>query len=123
MPEVPLSAVTSPPDFRLHAAELKLRANTWTQSAVFARLSPDGVAVRASQGQRSFAQLHGHANQLSHALRAAGLRAGDALALLCRNRAEFIESIRRAYAVVNEVRGRAQAESFGALIEANLPPA
>jgi hypothetical protein len=40
-----------------------------------------------------------------------------------RNRAEFIESIRRAYAVVNEVRGRTQAEAFGALIEANLPPA
>jgi hypothetical protein len=40
-----------------------------------------------------------------------------------RNRAEFIESIRRAYAVVIEVRGRTQAEAFGALIEANLPPA
>jgi hypothetical protein len=40
-----------------------------------------------------------------------------------RNRAEFIESIRRAYAVVKEVRGRTQAEAFGALIEANLPPA
>lgn len=38
-----------------------------------------------------------------------------------RNRAEFIESIRRAYAVVAEVRGRTQAEAFGALIEANLP--
>lgn len=40
-----------------------------------------------------------------------------------RNRAEFIESIRRAYAVVAEVRGRAQAEAFGTSIEANLPPA
>ena len=40
-----------------------------------------------------------------------------------RNSAEFIESIRRAYAVVAEVRGRTQAEAFGALIEANLPPA
>ena len=40
-----------------------------------------------------------------------------------RNRAEFVESIRRAYAVMVEVRGRAQAELFGAVVEANLPPA
>ncbi|MBP6852335.1 MAG: hypothetical protein KA164_12080 [Rhodoferax sp.] len=40
-----------------------------------------------------------------------------------RNRDEFIESIRRAYAVVAEVRGRTQADAFGAMIEANLPPA
>jgi hypothetical protein len=39
-----------------------------------------------------------------------------------RNRTEFIEAIRRAYAVVGDIRGRTQAEAFGALVEANLPP-
>lgn len=50
----------------------------------------------------------------------------DALCLrieAARNRAEFIDAIRRAYAVVADIRGRTQAEAFGALIEANLPPA
>ena len=83
--------MTPPPDFRPHLEELRQRAKTWTQSAVFARLWPDGVAVYAPQGSRTFAQLHRRANQLAHALRAAGLQPGDALALLCRNRAEFVE--------------------------------
>lgn len=86
-----LHAVTSPPDFRPYADELRQRARTWTQSAVFARLWPDGVAVRSPHGPRSFAQLHRRANQLARALRAGGLKAGDALALLCSNRAEFVE--------------------------------
>ena len=50
----------------------------------------------------------------------------DALCLrieAARNRAEFIDAIRRAYTVVADIRGRTQAEAFGALIEANLPPA
>jgi long-chain acyl-CoA synthetase len=97
MPDVQQPADTaptsnaSPPDFRPHAGEVSRRARTWTQSAVFARLWPDGTAVWTPRGRRSFAQLHDHADQLSHALRAAGLKAGDALALLCRNRVEFVE--------------------------------
>jgi len=39
-----------------------------------------------------------------------------------RNRAEFVEAVRRAYAVVADIRGRSQAEAFGAVVEANLPP-
>lgn len=37
------------------------------------------------------------------------------------NRADFIAAIERAYAVVREVRGKAEADAFGALVEANLP--
>ena len=40
-----------------------------------------------------------------------------------RNRQEFVEAIRRAYTVLADIRGRAQADLFGSLIEANLPPA
>ncbi|WP_397534657.1 AMP-binding protein [Roseateles sp.] len=78
-------------DFRPHAEELRTLAQTWTQSSLFARLDPDGIAVIAPHGQRTFAQLHAHANRLSNWFRAHGLVPGDAVALLCRNRAEFIE--------------------------------
>jgi hypothetical protein len=50
----------------------------------------------------------------------------DALCLrieAARNRSEFVEAIRRAYAVVADIRGRAQADAFGAMVEANLPAA
>ena len=78
-------------DFRPFDAELKLRAQTWTQSAVFARENPRGIAVYAAQGDRTFLQLHENANRLANALRARGCSQGDAAALLCRNRAEFLE--------------------------------
>lgn len=92
MPDLHSSAVNSPPDFRPNVSELIRLSKTWMQSALFARLMPDGLAVSAPQGERSFLQLHRHANQLAHALLAHGLKEGDALALLCRNRAEFIET-------------------------------
>lgn len=41
----------------------------------------------------TFAQLNARANQLVRALRQRGLKAGDAVALLCSNRLEFIEVI------------------------------
>jgi long-chain acyl-CoA synthetase len=78
-------------DFREHQEELKLRAQTWTQSAVFARHLPDGLAVVGPQGSCTFAELHHRSNQLAHAFRSRGLAAGDAVALLCGNRVEFIE--------------------------------
>jgi len=40
-----------------------------------------------------------------------------------RDRDDFIVAVQRAYAVVREVRGQAEAERFGAAIEANLPSA
>ena len=85
------STVPPSPDFAVHAAELRQLAQSWTQSALFARLWPEGPAVVALQGTRSFAQLHNHANRLAHVLRGLGMQAGDALALLCPNRAEFVE--------------------------------
>ena len=89
MNDQPLSNTV--PDFRAHADELRHLAQSWTQSALFARLCPEGVAVVAPQGNRSFAQLHSQANRLAHVLLGQGLQPGDALALLCRNRAEFVE--------------------------------
>jgi long-chain acyl-CoA synthetase len=84
---------TAPPalDFRHLVAEISLAANTWTQSAVFAREYPHGVAIVSELGNRSFAQLDESANRIAHQLRAMGLCAGDPVVLMCGNRPEFIE--------------------------------
>jgi long-chain acyl-CoA synthetase len=89
--KMPVVQPTKQPDFRPLAGELRARSLNWTQSAVFARIWPTGKAIIAQQGDRTFAQLHDNSNRLSKALQAHGLRPGDALALLCGNRAEFVE--------------------------------
>jgi long-chain acyl-CoA synthetase len=53
--------------------------------------APRRPAILSDRGDRSFAELNARANQLARALRARGLRSGDAVALLCSNRPEFIE--------------------------------
>lgn len=82
---------TQRPDFRHFAVELCEAATTWTQSAVFAREHPDGVALFSRAGNRSYLQLHQNANRIANALLAHGLRRGDAIAMIIRNRPEFIE--------------------------------
>jgi len=57
----------------------------------WARRQPDETATVSSAGNRTFAELNARANQLARALRRRGLRAGDGVALLCTNRAEFVE--------------------------------
>jgi long-chain acyl-CoA synthetase len=56
-----------------------------------ARQAPERPAVLSERGQRTFGELNARANQLVRALRTRGLRAGDAVALFCSNRPEFIE--------------------------------
>ncbi|MDR3511412.1 MAG: AMP-binding protein [Caulobacteraceae bacterium] len=60
-------------------------------SCLYARLKPDRIAVHAPRGRRTFGQLHANANRLAAVLRAAGLKPGDHLALLCPNTPEFLE--------------------------------
>ncbi|MFI5308547.1 MAG: AMP-binding protein [Polyangiales bacterium] len=59
--------------------------------AFTARRAPERVAVLSERGDRTFFELNARANQLARALRARGLRRGDALALMCSNRPEFVE--------------------------------
>ena len=87
---LPASALGMP-DVRGCAAEMQQLAGRWMQPAVPARLAPHAPGLLAEQGGRSFSQLHLRANQLARALRQHGLRAGDALALICSNRTEFVE--------------------------------
>src|SRR5207237_7022 len=51
----------------------------------------DRMAVISPYGDRTFHELNAHANQLVRALRALGARSGETIALLCRNRPEFVE--------------------------------
>jgi long-chain acyl-CoA synthetase len=61
--------------------------------AYWAAEAPERMAVTAPAGTRTFAELNARANQAVRALRAHGLGKGDAVALLCSNRPEFVEAV------------------------------
>ena len=60
-------------------------------TAVYAAEAPDRAAVISPFGDRTYAELNRRSNQLVRALRALGAVAGDTIALVCRNRPEFVE--------------------------------
>jgi len=64
---------------------------TGTINSLWAQLQPDAPAVISDHGNRTYAELNSRANQIVRLLRANGIEAGDGVALLCANRAEFIE--------------------------------
>jgi long-chain acyl-CoA synthetase len=57
----------------------------------WAELAPDRPAVVSPHGDRSFAALDARADRLGRALRRRGLEPGAAVALVARNRPEFVE--------------------------------
>ncbi len=61
--------------------------------ALAASRDPDRVAVSSEYGDRTFGELNAAANKLVRVLRDAGVAYGDRVALLCRNRAEFVEVV------------------------------
>ena len=61
--------------------------------AVNARERPQQPCIVTPAVTRSFGELNAQANRLVRALRRRGLGAGDAVALLCSNRVEFVEVI------------------------------
>ena len=60
--------------------------------AFAAARTPERLAVIAPTGDRTFAELNANANRLVRALRRRGLAAGDSVAILSSNRAEFAET-------------------------------
>ena len=73
-------------------AEVNAAAAVGMQPAVWARRQPDRVAIYDYTGQdRTFGELNANANRVARLLRQAGLKAGDAVALACSNRAEFCD--------------------------------
>jgi long-chain acyl-CoA synthetase len=60
--------------------------------AHFALRRPQATAIASRFGDRTFAELNANANRLARLFRAAGLRAGDAVAVAARNRPAFVET-------------------------------
>jgi long-chain acyl-CoA synthetase len=77
----------SPDERRVRLAKAGMIVAWWAEQR------PDAPAVVAPSGSRTFAELNANANRLVRALRRRGLAVGDALALACRNRAEFAEAV------------------------------
>src|SRR3984957_9365177 len=73
-------------------AEVNAAAAVGMQPAVWAGRQPDRVAIYDYTGQdHTFGELNANANRVARLLRQAGLKAGDAVALACSNRAEFCD--------------------------------
>jgi len=64
---------------------------TGTILSYHAARAPDRPALRGPLGDRTFAELDAAANRWVRALEARGLQRGDAVALVCANRPEFVE--------------------------------
>ena len=54
---------------------------------------PDDLAVIDEIGQLTFGEVHRRSNALAHALCAEGIKAGDAVAIMCRNHRGFIDAV------------------------------
>lgn len=65
------------------------RAPEGMEIAAIAAGQPERLALWSDHGTMSFAELNAQANRLARRLRAAGLGAGDPIALVCSNRVEF----------------------------------
>lgn len=74
-------------------ADLQHAIETGTLIAWHARQRGDTPAVISEHGERTFAELNANANRLVRLLAAHGIGPGDAIAVVTRNRPEFIEAI------------------------------
>jgi long-chain acyl-CoA synthetase len=73
-------------------ARLEAAAMVGMTGAVWAQVQPGKAAVVDPDGRsRSFEETNANANRIVRRLRAAGLKSGDAVAVLLSNRAEFVE--------------------------------
>ena len=74
-------------------ADLAAAAAVGMAPAYHAQIAPDRMAIIAAGGDRSFHALNANANRLARALRRRGVAVGDAVCLVCANRAEFAEAM------------------------------
>ncbi|MBG52856.1 MAG: acyl-CoA synthase [Rhodobiaceae bacterium] len=76
-------------------AKLRQTAEEWAAKGMilgfWAETAPERLAIVSKSAQLTYGELNRRANQLVRALRRQGLKAGDAVALLCSNRPEFVE--------------------------------
>ncbi|HZK99783.1 MAG TPA: AMP-binding protein, partial [Caulobacteraceae bacterium] len=68
-------------------------AATGMTASVWATEKPNEIAIHDPLGVRTFFEINANANRIVRLLRSHGLVAGDSIALLCGNRAEFVEVV------------------------------
>jgi long-chain acyl-CoA synthetase len=74
------------------AERVKAATSVGMTHAVWAEVQPDKVAIHEPSGRtRTFAEFNANANRIARLLRQAGLKPGEGVALVCGNRAEFVE--------------------------------
>jgi long-chain acyl-CoA synthetase len=79
-------------DLSRYLPEAQAAAASGMTQAVWARVQPDAVQVYDPDGRaRTWAEVNAAANRIVRLLRARGLAAGDAIALVCGNRGEYVE--------------------------------
>jgi len=61
--------------------------------AWYADRQPDVPAIVSEHGERSFGELEANVNRLARYLRDSGIESGDALAVISKNRPEFVEAM------------------------------
>ncbi len=74
-------------------SRLSAAAHNGMTASVWADVKGDAIAVWGPHGTRTFRELNENANRLIRFLRGQGVVAGDSIALLCSNRAEFAEVV------------------------------
>ena len=72
-------------DRLIESASKGMTASVWAQE------KPDAIAIHDPIGTKTFGEINANANRIVRLLRAHGIKAGDAVALLCSNRSEFVE--------------------------------
>ena len=73
-------------------AQLEAAAQVGMTTAVWAQVHPHKTAIYDPDGTtHTFFKINANANKLARLFRQRGLKAGDSLALICSNRAEFVE--------------------------------
>ena len=61
--------------------------------AFHAKMLPTKKAVISEHGERTFHELNANSNKYANFLLKQGLRHGDAVAIVCKNRPEFLEAL------------------------------
>ncbi len=72
-------------DRLIESASKGMTASVWAQE------KPGAIAIHDPIGTKTFGEINANANRIVRLLRAHGIKAGDAVALLCSNRSEFVE--------------------------------
>ncbi len=74
------------------AEELQEAALVGMSAAVHASRRGETTVVKSALGERTWSQLNGNANRLARLLRKQGVGEDEGVALLCRNRPQFVET-------------------------------